>query len=404
MNIDKLLEYLQEKKNIEFFYELQKLKNFTINDIQQLISNNSDKPIKEMLSQIKLQKRNLEKIPTSGELLFTEQGAQQASSCELAQYHAKKLKTFNTVADLCCGIGVDLINIAKDKKQVYAVDMDIDTLKLAEFNCKKYKLKNIDFKLDRAEQFNQPVDAIFIDPDRRPGSFRKIAPEEYSPPFSKILELRKICPNIAVKLSPALDYEKLDLPHDSTLEFVSENGTLKEILLCMGDLATKNCERKAVLLPSYFTLQNSNIKIKVTNIQKYLFEPDAAVIRAGLVQELGNKIGYDLIDAKLALLTGSQIVEKDFGKIYKVEEIMKYNLKKVRKYIRENEIGELIIKTRGFPESVEKFRKKIKLKGNNSVVMFILRTGDDHIIVFSQKCCHPDESLTLFSTGRNGII
>lgn len=386
MNIDKLLEYLQTKENIEFFCELQKLKNFTINDIQQLISNNSDKPIKEMLSQIKLQKRNLDKIPISNELLFTEQGAQQASSWKLAQYHAEKLKAYNTAADLCCGIGVDLLNIAGNKEQVYAVDIDIDTLKLAEFNCKKYDLKNIDFKLNKAEEFKQPVDAIFIDPDRRPGNFRKIAPEEYSPPFSKILELRKICPNIAVKLSPALDYEKLDLPHDSTLEFVSENGTLKEILLCMGELATENCERKAILLPSHLTLQNSNIKTKITNIRKYLFEPDAAVIRAGLVQELGCKLNYNLIDSKLALLTGSQVVKRDFGKIYEVEEIMKYNLKKVRKYVRENEIGELIIKTRGFPESVEKFRKKIKLKGDNSVVMFILRMGDDHIIVFSQVC------------------
>ena len=99
---------------------------------------------------------------------------------------------------------------------------------------------------------------------------------------------------------------------------------------------------------------------------------------------MGNKIGYDLIDSKLALLTGSQIVQNNYGKIYEVKQIMKFDLKKVRKYVREHEIGELIIKTRGFPESVENFRKKIKLRGNNSVVMFILRKDDGHIIVFSQ--------------------
>lgn len=384
MNIDKLLEFLKDNNNRNFFKVLQKLKEISINDIQQLLSDNPDKPIKEMLSQIKLQKLNLNKIPISNELLFTEQGAQQSSSWELAKYHATKFKEFNTVADLCCGIGVDLINIAEGKEQVYAIDLDADTLQLAEYNCRNQSLNNINFNLGRAQEFNIIVDAIFIDPDRRSGSFRKIAPEEYSPPFSKIMELKNICPNIAVKLSPALDYKKLDPPDDSTLEFVSENGTLKEILLCMGNLATENCERKAVLLPSNLTLQNSNINIEVTDIQRYLFEPDPAIIRAGLVQELGSKIGYNLIDSKLALLTGSRIVEKDFGKIFEVKEIMKFDLKKVRKYIRENEIGELIIKTRGFPESVEKFRKKIKLKGDNSVVMFILRKGDDHIIVFSQ--------------------
>ena len=384
MKIDKLLEFLKEKKNRKFFIKLQNIKEISINDIQHLISENPEKPIKEMLSQIKIQKKNLSKIPISNELLFTEQGAQQASSWKIAQYHATKFKTFNKVADLCCGIGVDLINIAKGKEQVYAIDLDADTLKLAEYNCGSQNLNNITYKLGKAEEFNQPVEAIFIDPDRRPGSNRRIAPEEYSPPFSKIMELRNICPNIAVKLSPAIDYKRLNLPIDSTLEFVSENGTLKEILLCMGELSIKNCERKAVLLPSTLTLQNSNIKIEVTDIQKYLFEPDPAIIRAGLVQELGSKIGYDLIDSKLALLTGSQIIQSDFGKIYEVKKIMKYDLKKVRKYIRENEIGELIIKTRGFPESVEKFRKKIKIKGNNSIVMFILRKGNDHIIVFSQ--------------------
>ena len=386
MNIDKLLEFLQQDKNRNFFKELQELKEITINDIQQLISNNPDKPIKEMLTQIKLQKKNLNKIPISNELLFTEKGAQQSSSWILAQYHEDKLKAFGNIADLCCGIGVDLINIAKDKNHVYAVDSDADTIKLAEYNCKNQSLSNINYELSKAEEFNQQVDAIFIDPDRRPGSSRKITSEEYSPPFSKIMELRNICPNIAVKLSPAIDYKRLRLPVDSSLEFVSENGTLKEILLCLGDLATKNCDRKAVLLPSNLTLQNSIIKIEVTDIQKYLFEPDAAIIRAGLVQELGSKIGYKLIDPKLALLTGSQILQNEFGKIYEVEKIMKYDLKKVRKYVRENKIGELIIKTRGFPESVEQFRKKIKLKGKNSIVMFILRKGDAHIIVFAQVC------------------
>ncbi len=384
MNIDKLIEFLKKEKNSKFFTKLQESKEFSINDIQKLLSENPEKPIKEMLSQIKLQKRNINKIPISNLLLFTEQGAQQASSWKLAQYHAEKFKAFKKVADLCCGIGVDLISIAKGKEKVYAIDLDADILKLAEYNCKNQNLNNINFMLGKAEEFNQLVDAIFIDPDRRPGSNRRIAPEEYSPPFSKIMELRNICQNIAVKLSPAIDYKRLNLPPDSTLEFVSENGTLKEILLCMGKLSTKNCERKAVLLSSNQILQNSDVKTKITEIQKILFEPDPAIIRARLVQELGCEIGFNLIDSKLALLTGSQIVQSNFGKLFQVEEIMKYDLKKVRKYVRENEIGELIIKTRGFPESVEKFRKKIKLKGNNSVVMFILRKGENHIIVFAQ--------------------
>ncbi|MDP8203019.1 MAG: class I SAM-dependent methyltransferase [Candidatus Tenebribacter mawsonii] len=384
MNINKLLEFLKEKKNRKFFKELQKLKEITINETQKLVLSNPEKPIKEMLSQIILQRRNSSKIPISNELLFTERGAQQASSWTIAKYHAKKFKDYNKIADLCCGTGIDLINIAKAKEQVYAVDLDADILKLAEYNCTNQGLNNINYEQAKAEDFNKKVDAIFIDPDRRSGNFRKIAPEEYSPPFSKILELRELSRNIAVKLSPAIDYKNLELPKDSTLEFVSENGTLKEILLCMGKLSTKNCKRKAVLLTPNLMLQNSDVKIDVSEIQRYMFEPDPAIIRAGLVQELGSELDYMLIDSKLALLTGSQIIECDFGNIYEVDKVMKYDLKQVRKYVREKEIGELIVKTRGFPESTEQFRKKIKLNGDNSVIMFILRIGDNHIIVFVQ--------------------
>ena len=384
MNINKLLEFLNNNENINFFKKLQEMKKITINATQKLVHNNPEKPIKEMLSQIQLQRKNLKKIPISNKLLFTEQGAQQASSFKLAKYHGEKFSGYNIVADLCCGIGVDLINIAKNKEQVFAVDLDADTIKLAEYNCKSNNLNNINYKLVKAEEFDEQVDAIFIDPDRRPGTSRKIAPEDYSPKFSQILKLRDICPNIAVKLSPAIDYKRLNIPSNSTLEFVSENGTLKEILLCMGTLSPENCERKAVLLPSELILKNSNVKIEIVEIQKYLFEPDPAIIRAGLVQELGSKIDYKLIDTKLALLTGSQISNNDFGKIYEVKQIIKYDIKQVRKYIRENDIGELIIKTRGFPESVEQFRKKIKLKGRNTVIMFILGKGDDHIIIFAQ--------------------
>jgi len=383
MTINNLIEFLKEEKGKKIFAELQKLENVSINKIQKLVTDHPDKPIKEMLSQIKLQKKNLKKIPISKELLFTEQGVQQASSWQLSQYHGAKFDRFNIVADLCCGIGVDLINIARNKQKVFAIDLDADTLTIAEYNCTTQNLKNIEFILGKAEEFTTPVDAIFIDPDRRLGSTRKIAPEDYSPSFSEILELRRTCKNIAIKLSPATDYKKLKLPEDSTLEFISEDRTLKEILLCMGELATANCKRKAVLLPSNLTLQNSNIKIIVTEIQKYLFEPDPAIIRAGLVQELGSKLGYNLIDSKLALLTGLKCLNSEFGKLFEVEEIMKFDLKKLHKYIRENEIGELIIKTRGFPESVENFRNKLKLEGKNSIVMFILRRGDDHIIVLS---------------------
>ena len=63
---------------------------------------------------------------------------------------------------------------------------------------------------------------------------------------------------------------------------------------------------------------------------------------------------------------------------------MNFNRKSLQKYLRKKKIGKLVIKTRGFNQSVEQFRKKIKLSGENSALIFILRIGNGHRIVFAE--------------------
>ncbi|MFO7895507.1 MAG: hypothetical protein R6U84_01055 [Candidatus Cloacimonadales bacterium] len=50
----------------------------------------------------------------------------------------------------------------------------------------------------------------------------------------------------------------------------------------------------------------------------------------------------------------------------------------------QQQIGNLVIKTRGFSQSVEEFRRGLKLKGSNSALLFILRIGAGHQIIFAE--------------------
>jgi len=365
---------------------LQNRKELSINEIQKLVNEYNEFPIKDLLSQIKIQKKNLSKNPDSLNLIYTEKGAQQASSKRLALYHAGKLDNYSRIADLCCGNGIDLLHLAAGKKQVFAVDLDENTLKTAKYNSSEFS--NIEFILGKAEDFNEAVDAIFIDPDRRTDSIRTVRVDNMSPALSDILQLRSITSNIAIKLSPATDYSSIKLVDTHTFEFISEDGVLKEILLillCFGDLATQNVTRKAILLPDGIHLSNSDSSIPVVGIQEFIFEPDPAVIRAGLVQELGSEIGYSLIDNHLALLTGKQAVFNNFGSTYKTITSFPYDLKMLHKYCRQQQIGELVIKTRGFPITVEKFRHNLKLNGKQKAILFIIRLGDDHEMIIAER-------------------
>ena len=376
MNIKKIIKFLETEDGREFFLQLHK-EEFSINKIIALEQKNPDKPIKDLLSLINIQKKS--KLENSTEFVLTEKGAQQASSTLVAKYHAKRFSGFQTYADLCCGNGIDLHYISENKQKAFAVDLDEDTLLAAKYNNRNNL--NITFLQMKAEEFPIEVEAIFIDPDRREGNRRLIDPEDLSPRLSDVLKLEKITPNIMMKLSPAMDYDSLNLSYKHSFEFVSENGELKEILLCLGDFA--NLGKRAVLLPQEICLDENNQELTVSGIQKYILEPDPAVIRAGLVQDLGYNLGCDLLDSYLALLSSDHEIQSEFTKTYEVVDHFDYNLKKLKKYLRQAEIGRLVIKTRGFSQSVEQFRKKLNLKGNNETIMFIIRIGDGHKIIFA---------------------
>ncbi|MCF7792774.1 MAG: class I SAM-dependent methyltransferase [Candidatus Cloacimonetes bacterium] len=387
MDIKKIIDFLRDEKKRIILDMLRDNYPYSINEITKLEEQYSDFPIKDLLSLIKIQQRFKHKIDNSEKMIFTDKGGQQASSTMLAKYHAEKFVKFSRIADLCCGIGIDLIHLAEDKDSVFAVDSDPDTLEVAKYNCSIVNRKNVTFQNQNAEDFDRKVDAIFSDPDRRPSNKRKIDPNELSPKLTDILSLRNLTENIAVKLSPAMDYNKMELPFEHTFEFISENGKLKEILLCSGKLHTIGITRKAVLLPQKTEILNSDKRVAVRPINNFIFEPDNAVIRAGLVQECGWEIGYDLIDEKLALLTGSKQINSNLGKCFKVITVFGYDVKKLKRFCKEFDVGDLVIKTRGFPLTVEKLRRKINLKlnGRNKKILFIIRRKDDHQMMISEE-------------------
>jgi hypothetical protein len=379
MQIENITNFLQKDKNREFLSTLQANPNLNINQIQRLIQDNPDKPIRDLLSQIELQRHISWKVNSADQFIFTRKGAEQCSSSEVAAYHGSKFSHFKIVADLCCGVGLDLMHLASHKARVYAIDNDKETLLAASYNCEITGLKNIIFRWERAEEFNEFAEAVFIDPDRRNEGRRSVKAEEYSPNWQQILKLNMRYPDMAVKLSPLFDFRNADLPENSTLEFVSELGTLKEVLLCLGKLSTPGVIRKAVLLPSGIILGNDRSNgSEFSPIKEYIYEPDPAIIRGGLVKELARKINYQMIDRRSALLTSTNPAREDFGRLYKVDTILPYSFRKLQKFIKNNNIGQLIIKTRGLSESVESLRKRLKLRGSGKALILIVKLGDQH--------------------------
>jgi hypothetical protein len=140
-----------------------------------------------------------------------------------------------------------------------------------------------------------------FDPARREAGRRRHSPEAYQPPLNLVLEWLSLWGGMAVKVSPAIDLHSLG-PYPCEVEFISLHGELKEASLWFGEF--KQGSRRATLLPAGLSLiPDQTVVLPVQAPGAFLYEPDPAILRAGLVGELGNLLQAWQIGQTLGLLS-----------------------------------------------------------------------------------------------------
>ena len=194
------------------------------------------------------------KFSRAMEMLFTRAGYEQSSSETIARHRAARFGGARRVADLCCGIGGDLIALAvapRPAATVLAVDRDEIHARLAIHNAGVYGEADRvracvadvrDIALDG-------VDAVFIDPARRAGT-RRFPAGVSQPPLDWCLALAGRVPAVCVKAAPGLPAELI--PPGWEAEFIADGRDLKEAVLWSPAFAT--APRRATILPAGDTL------------------------------------------------------------------------------------------------------------------------------------------------------
>ncbi len=379
MNIKDIVDfYNKQNSNQAIIDDINSISLNNINQISKLKDKYKKYPIADLLTLKRIRGNALKRINNAENYIFTVKGVEQSSSSAVANFHSSLFYEDDVIADLCCGNGIDLIAIAKKVKKVFAIDLSDDALQCASFNSKVENLNNIVFLQEKAEEFNKRIDGVFIDPDRRPNERRVINGNDISPSFNEVLKLINKYKNVVVKLSPVFDYKSIELVDvKHTWMFVSEGKTLKEILLCTGKYSLES-SRAAYILPDNVFLPNHQ-EIAVAPINEYIFEPDSSIIRAGLVQDIGHSIEYTLINKHIGLLTGKYPVKSIWGECFKVKEVFHYNKKNMNKFLKTHHVGQLIIKTRGFPETPQQVLNKFKLKGTRQELILIVRMDKEFL-------------------------
>ena len=238
----------------------------------------------------------VKKFPGANRMYFTRQALEQASSSEVSNYRAERFQPFDVKADLGCSIGGDTLSLAAAG---FTTGIDLNPLRLAiaQANVQALGLSNkiiflqadlfASLPLTPAPSSLSPNIALFFDPARRVDGRRIFRVNDYVPPLRIINAWLPRFPAIGVKISPGVNLAELG-SYDAEIEFISLRGELKEAVLWFGPL--KTARRRATILPGDHTLISDNEPdVQLSEPRATIYEPDPAVLRAGLVRTLGSK-------------------------------------------------------------------------------------------------------------------
>ncbi len=233
--------------------------------------------------QAELRKRAARKFARAAEMFFTPVGLEQATGTRVAAYKAEQFPPEARVADLCCGIGGDLLALAT-RGEVVGVDRDPISVLVAEANLGVLGISSAEVRCaDVAAHLLTESSAWHIDPDRRRGPQRTTQIDQHVPGWPAIESLLVQCPHAAIKLAPAAELPA-DVTRNAELEWIGSRRECKQLLVRYGDLARHPGRRTATLVSgdqgqAETAVGDDNASIPHREqIGFYLYEPHAALL------------------------------------------------------------------------------------------------------------------------------
>jgi len=333
------------------------------------------------------------KFSRAMQMYFTRPGLEQASAEVVARHRAARYAPFGRVADLCCGIGGDLLALAQaipapdgpaqdgpapdgpaQGRHVLAVDRDPLHLRMAEANAGVYGAARAVTAVasDVRDADLAGMDAVFIDPARRAGQ-RRMATGESEPPLRWCLDLAGQVAAVGITAAPGLARDAVTEGWE--LEFVAVGRELKEATAWSPALAT--AVRRASVLPEGHTLTSRpGPPVPVAAPGAFLLDPSPAVTRAGLVEELARMLGAWKIDEQIAFLSSDVPASTPFGRTLRVIDSAPWNQKQLARRLRGLGIGAADIRRRGLAGDVDQLHRSLKLSGTRRATIVMTRVRD----------------------------
>lgn len=332
-----------------------------------------------VVEQIGLRRRASEKFPWASVMFFIPLGLEQATDAWVGCYKAQRYPADQLAADLCCGIGGDLLALAF-RGPVEGVDKSALAVLFAHAN-----VEAVAGQLGLSPQAKTLADDVsswsakgrvfppwHMDPDRRREGVRTAQPIWSSPPPQIVDTLLARQKTAAIKLAPAAE---LPLPwqKEAEREWISFGGRCRQQVAWFGSVAKDPGRHAATVVlkvadPRFPQAERvvgtPDLPVPIASkIGSYLLDPAPSVLAARLLGEISRRFALEALSTHGGYLTADHLPGTKLVDAYRVEEVLPFDLKRLRAWARAHGKGEAIIKKRSLPVDVDKWRTLLRGPG-----------------------------------------
>lgn len=349
----------------------------------------------ELANQILARRKAEKKLPTwfNTENIYypSSLSIEQTSSETTAKYKAK-LAIGNSLIDVTGGFGVDAFYFASQVETVTHCEINGDLSEIAQHNAQVLAAKNIEFKntdgIEYVKSSAAAFSTIYIDPARRAEKGKVFMLKDCTPDVTiNIDALLRKTERIIIKTAPLLDISAglSELKNVSQIHILSVKNECKELLWIIDRNFTGSTEIVASTLneseksltigwPSLNTGAEFASEIAAGD---YLYEPDAALLKSGAFNFIGQTYGLKKLDPQTQLYISREINQEFPGRIFLVNEVLSpAELKRLK-----NPSGNVIV--RNYPARADDLVKKHKIKPSKDEFFIFTKAQGTNCVI---KC------------------
>lgn len=351
--------------------------------------------MQELAEQISSKKKSEKKLPTwfsNNSIYYPPLLSMEQCSSEITASYKSALIKADTVVDLTGGFGVDSYYFAKEATTVIHCEINSDLSDIARHNASVLKATNISFLpedgLEYVRTSQEQFGTLYIDPARRSKGGKVFLLKDCTPNIVEQLDmLLSKAERIIIKTSPLLDISAgvKELKHVSEVHIISTRNECKELLFIVDRDYTGPIKITSITINTgikqitFGEADEGSVVLVDGAIEKYLYEPDVALLKSGKFNAIANRFGLKKLDTQSQLYTADVVKEEFPGRIFQIDEAIAISKLKKQKDL----IGNVI--TRNYPDRPEQLIRQFRIKPSNAHFLIFTKVNNSGYILLKTQ-------------------